>query len=125
MKPPAQALRGQVLSLEALLAFLVWAGLVAALTVSSAGDSLEGVERLHALQRAGDLLVYWFSVGRFDERAMARDFRAVFPDKNGVVEAGGARVAVGTGGGDALVRAARYWDGTRFVRVAVTVYLPR
>ncbi len=116
--------RGQVFSLEALLAFLVLVLVILSLRPAR----YEDLTRLYFLQEEHDLLAVWLAEGSFDSVRMAQSFQRVFPGKAGAIEVNGALVPIGAPvpGSTSLTESAFVASGQgQLGRLSVTVYLER
>jgi hypothetical protein len=79
-------------------------------------------ERFLVRQKQHDLMRVWLHEGSFDTASMEADFRFVFPENEGVIEAGGKRVPVkGVKGNENSVVEAYYVKGSMQHRLTLTV----
>ncbi len=114
--------RGQVFSLEALLAFLVLVLVILSLQPAR----YEDLTRLYFLQEEHDLLTVWLAEGSFDSARMVQSFQRVFPGRAGAIEVNGAFIPIGAPapGSTALTESEFVASGAgQLGRLSVTVYL--
>ena len=86
------------LTIEAIISFILLASIIS-FPIDVQKNTYERLGDLYIIQLENDLLKVWNLSEGINEEEMVKDFKFVFPEKNGLIEINGEEIFIGGKGG--------------------------